>query len=543
MDRTHDHDPEDASFWAPGTVKLEDLRQSSTKIILHPIPSSDPNDPLNWTSFRKVVNFVQVSLYVLLTFVQLDIGFTAWEAYQTELGFSINLLNGAAATNYAGLAIGCIFFVPLVHKYGRRPMYIFSTLLQLVSCIWFAKTETTGDLIGSNLFSGLGGAISETIVQITIADLFFVHHHAAANGWYLFATFTGAYLGPVASGYIVESQGWRWIWWWCVILFGINLILNIFFFEESKYISAVRGHDTTGAPDVADEHEHDLATHLKQTTQDKSFEPLEEARSFSEVDSTIPLKTHRERLAMITKTDGSILFDLYNPIVLLFTFPAIAYTAATYGSLLAWFAVLTSVQATYLFSPPYNFTAAGVGLMNLAPFIGTVFALFFGGYLNDKSILWMSRRNGGIYEPEMRLWLALPAAIVAPAGILMLGLGINYGSPWPLLAVGFGLFGFALIVAGDIALSYTMDCYHDIVGNALVGVVFTRNAVSVVVLFALGPWISGMGLRDLHILIAVLCFAILLIPVPLIIWGKKARIASAKAYEKIALKQPTHRSV
>ena len=82
-----------------------------------------------------------------------------------------------------------------------------------------------------------------------------------------------------------------------------------------------------------------------------------------------------------------------------------------------------------------------------------------------------------------------------------------------------------------------------IVGNALVGVVFTRNAVSVVVLFALGPWISGMGLRDLHILIAVLCFVILLIPVPLIIWGKKARIASAKAYEKIALKQPTHRSV
>ena len=336
-----------------------------------------------------------------MTFVQLDIGFTAWEAYQTELGFSINLLNGAAATNYAGLAIGCIFFVPLVHKYGRRPMYIFSTLLQLVSCIWFAKTETKGDLIGSNLFSGLGGAISETIVQITIADLFFVHHHAAANGWYLFATFTGAYLGPVASGYIVESQGWRWIWWWCVIFFGVNLILNIFFFEESKYISAVRGHDTTGAPDVADE--HDLATHLKQTTQDKSFEPLEEARSSSEVDSTIPLKTHRERLAIITKTDGSILFDLYNPIVLLFTFPAIAYTAATYGSLLAWFAVLTSVQATYLFSPPYNFTAAGVGLMNLAPFIGTVFALFFGGYLNDKSILWMSRRNGNIYEPEMRL--------------------------------------------------------------------------------------------------------------------------------------------
>lgn len=75
------------------------------------------------------------------------------------------------------------------------------------------------------------------------------------------------------------------------------------------------------------------------------------------------------------------------------------------------------------------------------------------------------------------------------------------------------------------------------------GVVFTRNAISVVVLFALTPWLEGMGLKDLHILIAVLCFILLLIPAPLIIWGKKARIASAAAYKKMALKQPTHRDV
>lgn len=82
-----------------------------------------------------------------------------------------------------------------------------------------------------------------------------------------------------------------------------------------------------------------------------------------------------------------------------------------------------------------------------------------------------------------------------------------------------------------------------IVGNALVGVVFTRNAISVVVLFALTPWIEGMGLRDMHILVAVLCFLFLLIPVPLIIWGKKSRLASAASYRRMALKQPTHRDV
>lgn len=131
-------------------------------------------------------------------------------------------------------------------------------------------------------------------------------------------------------------------------------------------------------------------------------------------------------MAPITYTKTDILADLYQPFIILFTFPAITFAALTFGSLLAWFALLTSVQATYLFEEPFNFTAAGVGLMNVAPFIGCIPAVVFGGYLNDKSIVWLSKRNGGIYEPEMRLWLALPMALITPAGILMNGLGLAY---------------------------------------------------------------------------------------------------------------------
>lgn len=369
-----------------------------------------------------------------MTFVQLDIGFTAWEQYQTELGFSVDLMNGAAAVNYAALAVGCIFFVPLVHKFGRRPLYLFSTAIQFASCVWFAETYTKGDLIGSNLISGLGGAISETIVQITIADLFFVHQHGAMNGWYLVATFTGAYLGPVASGYIVDNQGWRWMWWWCVILFGANLIAIVFLFEESKFIGAIQGMResdlvSTGQPRQTDQEQN--TNENDSTTLDRDAKKMDDGvtlaptASIVQIDPSIKLKSYRERMAWITKTDGSIWKDFYQPAVVLFTFPAIAYTAVTFGSLLASFAILISVQATYLFYEPYNFSAAGVGLMNLPPFIGSVLGTFFGGYLNDKSILWLCRRNGGIYEPEMRLWLALPSAVIIPAGILMFGLGLN----------------------------------------------------------------------------------------------------------------------
>ncbi|KAF7525557.1 hypothetical protein PCG10_004795 [Penicillium crustosum] len=514
------------------------VHQSRDQLVLFPTPSSDPNDPLNWSKTRKILNFTLVSFFVLWTFVQLDIGFTAWGPMQEELNYSIDILNANAAINYSGLAVGCIFFMPLVHKYGRRPIYILSVSLQFASCIWQAEMFTVGDIMGSGLISGIGGAISEIIVQITIADMFFVHQHATMNGWYVIVQSAGAFLGPVASGYIVVAQGWRWMWWWCVIFFGVTLLCVIFLFEESKYVPYLDGRDVTVGEVTGEQSE----SHKDPDVVD-SKSAHETPTSRVRTDPDIPLKTYFQRMALVTTTDEALWPHFYQPIVALFTFPAVSYAAITYGSTLSWFAIMTSLQASYMIIPPYNFDAVGVGLMNVAPFVGAVLGFPFGGHLSDKSILWLSKHNGGIYEPEMRLWLALPIAIISPAGILMFGLGLAYGAHWALLAVGFGFFGFSLASVSGIALSYLMDCYQEIIGDALVGVIFMRNIFSVIVLFVLTPWVNKMGLRDLHILCAVISFVILLIPVPLLIWGKKARIATAPSYRKMAANQLSHRTI
>ncbi|KAJ5806860.1 hypothetical protein N7474_010452 [Penicillium riverlandense] len=536
-----EHHDADETFWAPGTVALEDVHRTRDQLVLFPTPSADPNDPLNWSTARKALNFTLVSFFVLWTFVQLDIGFTAWGPMESELGFSVDILNAGAAVNYGGLAIGCFFFIPLVHKYGRRPIYIFSSALQFASCVWQAEIYTVGGFIGANLISGLGGAISEIVVQITVADMFFVHQHATMNGWFVIFQSLGAFLGPVASGYIVNSQGWRWMWWWCVIFFGVTLVCVIFLFEESKFVPVLSGQSVSPTAHVSSaEHTKDIKD--KTSTNDKSAtSEVVASRLATNVD--IKPKTYWQRLAWVTPTKESLWPHFWIPIVTLFTFPAVAYAALTYGSTLAWFAIMTSLQASYMLYPPYNFDAIGIGLMNIAPFVGAILGFPCGGYLSDKSILWLSKKNGGIYEPEMRLWLALPAAILGPASILMFGLGLAYGIHWALLAVGFGFFGFTLASIGSISLSYLMDCYQDIIGDALVGVIFMRNIISVIVLFVLTPWVDGMGIQNLHILCAVVAFVVYLIPVPLLIWGKKARIASAPMYKKMAATHVNHRTV
>lgn len=95
-----------------------------------------------------------------------------WPAMMEELGFTIGLLNNGYATGSAALAVGAIFFIPFALKYGRRPMYLFSLIGQIAVMIWSAKMQNTADLILTNLFNCLLGALAEVIVQMTVAGVY-----------------------------------------------------------------------------------------------------------------------------------------------------------------------------------------------------------------------------------------------------------------------------------------------------------------------------------------------------------------------------------
>ncbi|KAK5939952.1 hypothetical protein PMZ80_007370 [Knufia obscura] len=325
------------------------------------------------------------------------------------------------------------------------------------------------------------------------------------NAWYLLLTSVGAFLGPVASGYVANGQGWRWMWWWCVIFLSIQFIATIFFYEESKFVPK-RGVSAPKHDGLTDDGVQGRKMPSADLTAVESQQPSGNVTGLH-VDPSITPKTYRQRMALYTPTDAPILQHLYQPLIILTTFPAVAYTAITFGSVLACFAILTTIQAIYLIEPPYNFSPSGVGLFNLPPFIGCFIGFFVGGWLNDKSIMWLAKRNQGIYEPEQRLWMAIPASVFLPVGMLIFGIGLS-----------------------------------NIVGDALVGVVFTRNAISVVILFVLEYWLAGMGLRGLHILMACVMLAILLLPAVLLKFGKHARIRTQDRYKSMAVKQPTHRT-
>ncbi len=306
----------------------------------------------------------------------------------------------------------------------------------------------------------------------------------------------------------------------------------MFFYEETKYIPSnveARGHVIQQA--VRDD------VKGVSTTREQSVMSVDVQR----IDYSIPMRTYRQRLAFTTTTKGpfSLIFrHTYQPFWILFTFPAAAYTALQYGSILAWFSVLATTEATYFYLPPYNFGPIGIGLLNLPAFLGCILGAIWGGPLSDWSILFFAKRNKGIYEPEMRLWLAMFPVLVGPAGLFLYGYSLaavstltfallqyadfqSQGMHWIIPCVGIAFFGFSLTALGDTSLSYLSDCYREILGDALVAVAFVRNMFATIIVFALAPWITGLGLHGMFTSVGCLALALNMTTLPMIIWGKK----------------------
>lgn len=211
------------------------------------------------------------------------------------------------------------------------------------------------------------------------------------------------------------------MYWWSTILFCINLICFLFGYEETKFTYKGDMEFSQISPTTIQEREEYRKRDDK--TRVDNFQ-IAVPTAFPGINYSIPLRSYRQRLAFTTPTQSppsKRVRHTYQPFMILFTIPALVYGALLYGSLLAWFSILATTEATYFSLPPYNFGPIGIDLLQLPAFIGCVLGFLWGGILSDGSIVWFTKRNSGVYEPEMRLYLATLPALLKPVGLFLYG--------------------------------------------------------------------------------------------------------------------------
>ncbi|GFG07508.1 uncharacterized MFS-type transporter C1271.10c [Aspergillus udagawae] len=507
----------------PGTFLL--IREEGAenhgqrRILLNPVPTRDPNEPLNWSTARKACNFTLVLAVTALIFTALSIQSIFWQLMVPDLQVTYTQLNWALAVNFVGLSMGCVIFIPLAKKFGRRPVYLVSTALMLVTSFWISKLESLAELYIANLLQGLAGATNESIVQITIADLFFVHHRGGMNALYMTMVMIGSFLSPMAAGTQATRQGWRACYRTMGICNVILFVLFIFLYEETKYSKVIEGVSASAEP----------AGDAQQVSVDNL-----KADCKPDLECPANLETEAQSLDLHPGADLAV---LYRPFIVLTTFPAVLFCAVQYACGIALLTIMSSVISLVFPMPPYLFTAQQIGFMSVGPFIGNLIGSFYGGFFGDWSILFFARRNKGYYEPEMRLYILHLPALAMCGGPIMFGATVARGMHWIWPSIGGALFGFGLGSIGDAALTLVIDSYVEITGDAFTGVTFLRNAIGIGIPFAISPWMQQSGLTNMFIACGIISLAITLTIIPMVMYGKRVRVRTAGRYRLMAAQQ------
>lgn len=168
---------------------------SKLHIELSPRPTHSPNDPLNWSLFRKIVHTSLVLFIVGFTAATSNDAGSAGDGMNTDLGISWGSLNTAAGVLFIGIGYATLLLSPTISLYGRRINYIICLLFSLVGAVWFAEVQTTQDSIWNQLFVGASESCAEAAAQLSLSDIWFQHQRGASMGLYILATSVGTFLG------------------------------------------------------------------------------------------------------------------------------------------------------------------------------------------------------------------------------------------------------------------------------------------------------------------------------------------------------------
>ena len=263
----------------PGEVEktyIYDGRGTEEDPFVVEFRKEDPDNPMNWSQFRKwfITIIVTVSVFAV-TFTSSAYSESSNEIIR-DFNISTEVFLVGVCLFVLGFAVGPALWGPLVstgypgqdylsdlHKltscflsksfyayastfpvltapipqrselYGRQILWITSHVAMVAFIGGSAGSQNITTLLVLRFFGGTFGGSPLVNSGGAIADLFPPAERGLALTLYCVAPFLGPILGPVAGGFISENVGWRWVQGTCCIFIGVVGFLGVIFVPET----------------------------------------------------------------------------------------------------------------------------------------------------------------------------------------------------------------------------------------------------------------------------------------------------------------------
>ncbi|KAK4870519.1 hypothetical protein LT330_004867 [Penicillium expansum] len=422
-----------------------------------------------------------------------------------------------------------LLWQPVAMTYGRRLVYLVTIICSIGPALWVPLAHGASQWYAHRILLGLFCSSVESLPELSVQDLFFAHERGNYMALYTFVLFGSNFTAPFLAGFIADGLGWQWVMYLATVFLGICSLILFFFMEDTIYFrktTECRAQQYEIVP-ADDNEEPEITTTERLET--------ETATALGRTGIPTGLKFRRRRLALATilpsrPTHKQMASKSWQSLKIPFFFPNILWAGLLYGSNLALYSVINATISSILGSSPYNFPPTMVGVAYLSPFVFGGAASVWAGKISDSLAIKLAEHNGGVREPEHRLWGLLVSAPIAAGGLVMWGVGASQGAHYMVLIIGIGVTTFGVVCASAISLAYAVDCFKEMAGESFVSINIIRNTIGFSFSYAITPWIEAVGLRNCFISVSFISFFCTYSFVVVVIWGKSWRRMSAERY-------------
>ncbi|KAJ5176995.1 uncharacterized protein N7482_002872 [Penicillium canariense] len=450
---------------------------------------NDPENPQNFAMSRK---WGLLALMSAMTFVSPlassmfapAVGYAAEDLHvtnETVLSLSVSIF-------LIGYTVGPLILAPMSEIYGRRIVLSCANWFFVLWQIGCAKAPNVATLIVCRMFSGMGGSGCMTIGAGLIADLFPIEQRGMATALWSMGPLIGPVAGPIAGGFMGETVGWRWVFWVLMIVAGV-VSFGIEILNRETYAAVLIRRKTQR-----------LARELGRNDLRSAYEPSVERVS---VASTLKMGLQRP-----------ILLFIKTPIVLLLAL----YMAVVYGLLYLFFTTIPAV-----FKNQYGFSTGLSGLAYMGIGLGFMLGLGTIAMTSDRVVVKLTQRNGGKFEPEMRLPAMIFYACFLPISFFWYGWTVDKNVHWIAPIIGMMPFGFGMMGIYLPIQTYVIDCYPSYAASANATLTTSRSLVGALLPLAGPALFDSLGLGWGNSLLGFLALAFIPIPILFSRYGQRIR--------------------
>ncbi|KAG9649676.1 major facilitator superfamily transporter, partial [Aureobasidium melanogenum] len=540
---------------APGTVRLIDANgelnvkhsEGHGDIVLVPTPSEDPEDPLNWTKKRKLLQTACMVMYTVMMVFPSAAVYSVAKPISTSTGISITTINRGTGVMFLLYGWSTVFWQAVALQYGKRPIYLISSAASVVVMAVAPMCRSSGTYLAIRILQGFFGGPVESLCEISMTDIWFAHERPLYIALYGVSLGASGKLAPVFSAFINSGMGWEWTLWWCAIGIGVAFVFCLLFMEETNYdrhttqsssSNSQAISESTGEPGLSGS-EKNVAKDVVQVS-DSSLSNDEKSSEDQHPPNVVaaelghiayPRKTYWQKLSVIDKKRPNRMLDIMWAPFKFFTFPVVVWAGFMYGLQgLVYPGILNATASVIYTNSYYHFSSDAVGFAYFAAVVGMILGSLWVTLVGPWLVIRLARRRGGISEPEDILWLFLASAVVVPFALILWGVGSQHHVHWFGLVFAQAILAISSTLCLSTAIQYATSAYRDLSGELITTIILIRNTLSFAINYGINPWIDAMGTQNTFITAAMIAFVLNSTMFLVIRFGRRLREHSARRY-------------